>query len=278
MQSVSSRIWTRVAVSISYNDNHYTTGSDVLIADAGAPVVDGKFHIHFSNVNLFEFLAVSEQTRDRLVSAIKEDKNPQKLIKLIKQSFPIRYKALELQLKHLYKFRDNLSTKDNVVFYKDSLWNYFNENWHERKDTQAIRLVESVVKQIKYIIIKYNNESSDPCLAILEFTNTPSKSTGMSPVQKFFGIQLRSVLPMMKKCLSPFNVEETKTKIGKARQQSKKHYEKKHPWPDRIKNGWPGDCATIWQEPILEKENCHRKVWIPAIHDRTGKWKKTNEK
>ena len=25
MQSVSSRIWTRVAVSISYGDNHYTT-------------------------------------------------------------------------------------------------------------------------------------------------------------------------------------------------------------------------------------------------------------
>ena len=27
MQSVSSRIWTRVVVSISYNDNHYTTGT-----------------------------------------------------------------------------------------------------------------------------------------------------------------------------------------------------------------------------------------------------------
>ena len=26
MQSVSSRIWTQVAVSISYDDNHYTTG------------------------------------------------------------------------------------------------------------------------------------------------------------------------------------------------------------------------------------------------------------
>ena len=25
MQSVSSRIWTRVVVSISYDDNHYTT-------------------------------------------------------------------------------------------------------------------------------------------------------------------------------------------------------------------------------------------------------------
>ena len=27
MQSVSSRIWTRVAVSISYDDNHYATGT-----------------------------------------------------------------------------------------------------------------------------------------------------------------------------------------------------------------------------------------------------------
>ena len=27
MQSVSSRIWIRVAVSIAYDENHYTTGS-----------------------------------------------------------------------------------------------------------------------------------------------------------------------------------------------------------------------------------------------------------
>ena len=27
MQQVSSRIWTRVAVSISCDDNHYTTGT-----------------------------------------------------------------------------------------------------------------------------------------------------------------------------------------------------------------------------------------------------------
>ena len=27
IQSASSRIWTRVAVSISYDDNHYTTGT-----------------------------------------------------------------------------------------------------------------------------------------------------------------------------------------------------------------------------------------------------------
>ena len=29
MQSVSSRIWTRVAVSIFYDNNHYTTGTSL---------------------------------------------------------------------------------------------------------------------------------------------------------------------------------------------------------------------------------------------------------
>ena len=33
MQSASSRIWTRVTVSISYDDNHYTTGTSLSIVD-----------------------------------------------------------------------------------------------------------------------------------------------------------------------------------------------------------------------------------------------------
>ena len=33
MQSVSSRIWTRVTVSISYDDNHYTTGISCICID-----------------------------------------------------------------------------------------------------------------------------------------------------------------------------------------------------------------------------------------------------
>ena len=35
MQSVSSRIWTRVAVFISYDDNDYTTGTST-------PMLDGN--------------------------------------------------------------------------------------------------------------------------------------------------------------------------------------------------------------------------------------------
>ena len=38
MQSVSSRIWTRVAVSISYDDNHYTTV--IYIAEATVGTLD----------------------------------------------------------------------------------------------------------------------------------------------------------------------------------------------------------------------------------------------
>ena len=33
MQSVSSRIWTHVAVSISYNENDYTTGTPLRLLD-----------------------------------------------------------------------------------------------------------------------------------------------------------------------------------------------------------------------------------------------------
>ena len=33
MQSVSSRIWTRVAVSISYDENDYTMGTSMVAPD-----------------------------------------------------------------------------------------------------------------------------------------------------------------------------------------------------------------------------------------------------
>ena len=34
MQSASSRIWTRVAVSISYDDNHHTTGTTIILSNS----------------------------------------------------------------------------------------------------------------------------------------------------------------------------------------------------------------------------------------------------
>ena len=44
MQSFSSRIWTRVAVSISYDDNHYTTGTSFYpIPPLGQDMTQGQF-------------------------------------------------------------------------------------------------------------------------------------------------------------------------------------------------------------------------------------------
>ena len=43
MQSVSSRIWTRVTVSISYDDNHYTTGTSNQFTD----LKSNKFHCYY---------------------------------------------------------------------------------------------------------------------------------------------------------------------------------------------------------------------------------------
>ena len=49
MQSVSSRIWTRVAVSISYDDNHYTIG--IIIITFMSPSL-------FSSLATFEYLFI----------------------------------------------------------------------------------------------------------------------------------------------------------------------------------------------------------------------------
>ena len=45
MQLASSRIWTRVAVSISYDDNHYTTGTFHMIDNLSIAV-----HVFASHV------------------------------------------------------------------------------------------------------------------------------------------------------------------------------------------------------------------------------------
>ena len=39
MQSVSSRIWTRVAVFISYDDSYYTTGTSNFLVLLNAKVI-----------------------------------------------------------------------------------------------------------------------------------------------------------------------------------------------------------------------------------------------
>ena len=48
MQSVSSRFWTHVAVSISYDDNHYTTGTSIKL-----------YHFYYSSEITFSSLLIT---------------------------------------------------------------------------------------------------------------------------------------------------------------------------------------------------------------------------
>ena len=43
MQPVSSRIWIRVAVSISYDDNHYTTGKSIILVIGESPTTNSEY-------------------------------------------------------------------------------------------------------------------------------------------------------------------------------------------------------------------------------------------
>ena len=52
MQSVSSRIWTYVAVSISYDDNDYTTGTSTLTSETNKNLKKNNVNKLLSNDRL----------------------------------------------------------------------------------------------------------------------------------------------------------------------------------------------------------------------------------
>ena len=54
MQSVSSKIWTRIAVSISYDDNHYAMGTSTILLNT-------KSTIYLMLMNYIAWLCVKYQ-------------------------------------------------------------------------------------------------------------------------------------------------------------------------------------------------------------------------
>ena len=67
MQSVSSRIWTRVTVSISYDDNHYTTGTSMKNYDwpvliiVAIRIIHSEYYISSAiprDFSLFSFVSI----------------------------------------------------------------------------------------------------------------------------------------------------------------------------------------------------------------------------
>ena len=57
MQTVTSRIWTRVSVSISYDDNHYTTGTSSLLYQFFWNTIYIEF-IYFEWIKSYNFVCI----------------------------------------------------------------------------------------------------------------------------------------------------------------------------------------------------------------------------
>ena len=108
--------------------------------------------------------------------------------------------TVKLIRKHLMRYCTPEVVCDGGAEFNDRMmkelahWYGFKWNPSSPEMPNSNGMAESAVKQIKYIIRKCNNENGDPCVAKQKFSNTSSKSTGISPTQRFFEGQMKSVL------------------------------------------------------------------------------------
>lgn len=103
---------------------------------------------------------------------------------------------------------------------------------------------ESSVKRCKTLMKKAADAGNDPYLALLEFRNTPSESTGTSPSEKMFGRRQRTLLPRVS---HPRQALDTRSMLLKTKERQKRYYDRgSKPLPplrsgDAVRMRRPGD-------------------------------------
>ena len=70
MRSVSSRIWTRVAVSISYDNNDYTTGTSIKVSYGGRKYLKKK---RFKQIDWGEKKAIRGRPMKKQIKKTKQN-------------------------------------------------------------------------------------------------------------------------------------------------------------------------------------------------------------
>ena len=121
---------------------------------------------------------------------------------------------------------------------------------------------ESAVKVAKEIIMKARKTKEDPWKMILEYRNIPTAGLNSSPVQRFFGRQTRTALPVKQDKLlanSATDSEEIK-ELLKRRQETQKKYYDQHATelpplqPGEVVRVQPTDQgAHSWKKARVEK-------------------------
>ncbi|XP_053390355.1 uncharacterized protein K02A2.6-like [Mercenaria mercenaria] len=88
-------------------------------------------------------------------------------------------------------------------------------------------LAEKTVSIVKRIFTKAHESDRDPCLAILEYRNTPLEC-GFSPNQLLMGRKTKSILPITDAQLQPKTVSPklVSEKMHQIKQKQKSHYDK----------------------------------------------------
>ena len=85
---------------------------------------------------------------------------------------------------------------------------------------------ESAVKTAKSLLRK--NKEGDQFLALLNYRNTPSQSTGTSPAQRFFNRRTRTLLPTCRALLKPkINVQADLQKLQANQDIQKKNFNRR---------------------------------------------------
>ena len=137
---------------------------------------------------------------------------------------------------------------------------------------QANGAAESAVKVAKGILSQV-----DPCLALLNYRNTPHSATGVSPASALMGRRLRSKIPVLQKLLLPQqpSPEAIRCSDEKAKKAYKESYDRHHgarPLPN-LQEGQPVLIRTEkkdkWMKPGVIVESDHEgRTYM--VHSPTG--------
>ena len=106
-----------------------------------------------------------------------------------------------------------------------------NHVWFEHRtsspyNSKSNGKAESAVKTAKSILRK--NKYGDQFLALLNYRNTPSQSTGTSPAQRFFNRRTRTLLPTCETLLKPkLSLESDIQKLHSNQKKQKKNFDRR---------------------------------------------------
>uniref|UniRef100_A0A8D8S762 RNA-directed DNA polymerase n=1 Tax=Cacopsylla melanoneura TaxID=428564 RepID=A0A8D8S762_9HEMI len=127
----------------------------------------------------------------------------------------------------------NVLVTDGAPQFINDLFKTFASQWEFTHITssplhsQGNGKAESAVKIAKQIIKKTRLEGVDPFAAILEWRNSPTGNTSVSPVQKLMSRKTRSFVPVVSKQLQPNIVVGVPEAIDLRKRTYKYYYDKK---------------------------------------------------